>query len=280
MHGSEAESRQNDKILIEWCRAPDAVYHRLHGDPDQDFEILASFWSTKGYEFSTPVKSARQPLNVRYTLHNFPPLSSGSPKNSYPNPPLSAPRHHSPRKSFNRKIVPTVSTDASTTYADPTISCDDSLMLSVSTWDDDYRGQDYDGTEGSFPKRSKHSDLSQTLSHTESEGPSSSASVLSPTLSKGKVSIHRFQLQQVLRCNGCYQVFSRDPDALTIPAMSQACGHTLCRGCVVRKADEDYSLTGTYQRTVACPMCHAPDAFTPELHINHSLCAVIALLES
>jgi hypothetical protein len=32
-------------------------------------------------------------------------------------------------------------------------------------------------------------------------------------------------------------------------------------------------------RGAACPFCHVPNAFDEELHVNHSLCAVISLLD-
>jgi len=284
--GAEAELRQNDKIVVEWCRAPDAVYRRLQGDSDQDYELLSSFWNTKGYEFSTPIKGARQPLNVRYSVHNFPPLSSSSPSStSYPNSTHSNLTYSSPRKmSANPMIAPAVSVDASTTQADLSISYDDSLMLSVSTWDDDYREtsgvasrqstEDDGAARGSFPKRPRPS---SSLPTTNSSGPTLPSAVDAPVT---KVSVHRYQLQQVLRCSGCYQIFSRNPELAAVPVMSQACGHTLCRGCVVRKADDDYALTQIYQKTIPCPLCHVPHAFSPELHINQSLCAVLALLDS
>lgn len=246
----KVDPSSTDKIVVEWCRAPEAVFRRLGltGDSDQDYEILSSFWNTKGYEFSTPVLSARQPLGVRYSMGRSPDSSIDY---SISNP------------NSDSVILPTVSLDTSTTQADPSFLCDDSLMLSVSTAEEDWR--EFSAAQG------RGGDVRMTRPN--------SNQTTSRTKPIPKSTIHKFQLQQTLRCNGCYQVFSRDPDSFTIPVMSQACGHTICRGCVVRKADEDFAFAQSYQSTIWCPLCQAPDAFSQELHINQSLCAVIALLD-
>jgi hypothetical protein len=248
-----------DKIVVEWCRAPEAVFRKLVGDDSQDFEMLSSFWNTKGYEFSTPVVSARQPILVRFST--------------------SAPPKSETAKNSNAMVLPSVSIDESTDQPDPSITCDDSLMLSVSTREDDSRHETpgvrwQEDRRGNFPKRpSRHLNIQETAPAPASPAPIDAAS-------SSKNAIHKFQLLQTLRCGGCYEVFSRDPDELTIPVMSQACGHSICRGCVVRNADEHYAFTQTYQNTVSCPLCNVPHAFSLELHINHSLCAVIALIDT
>lgn len=231
---------KTDRIVVEWCRAPDAVYRRLGrmGDADQDFEILSSFWNTKGYEFGAPVISAKQPLGVHFRKE------------------LSMPTFIA-NKQAHMDLVPIISAETSSVQEDPSI-CGDSLMLSVSTWD---------GESQKLP----------AVQRRLSREPPQYSGPISPT--KGPV-IHKYQLQQTLRCSGCYQLFNRDPDQFTIPVMSQACGHTVCRGCVVRKADEDYEFAKEYQSTVSCPLCLVSHAFSQELHINHSLCAVIALVDS
>lgn len=292
-YGAETEHLENESIVVEWCRVPDAVYQRLQGDSDQDYEVLASFWSTKGYEFSTPVASVKQVLKVRYSVHDFPPMSSSTSR-SYPNPPLSNP-HRKSKRNFNPSVVSTVSADASTIQTDASVAGDDSLMLSECTWEgDNYpettigstsrrRAKEEEEVGISLSKRPRHWAPSQASVPPHASLPTATSasitSVPAAAPSASKVSIHRYQLQQVLRCAGCYQVFSRNPDVLRIPVMSQACGHTLCRGCVVRQADEDYALTQSYQNTISCPLCQSPNAFSPELHINHSLCSVIALLD-
>ena len=230
---------KSEKIVVEWCRAPEKVYRQLElmVDSDQDHDILSSFWSTKGYEFSAPVRSAKQPLDVHFVLRS-PDISSkqgGANANDY-------------------LITPTISMDESN-HGDPDFVCDDSLILSVSTWDGE----------------------SHSLAHQKRRGQGSTH--LSGSVSSKTPSIHKYQLQQTLRCRGCYQVFSRDPNEFAIPVMSQSCGHTICRGCVVRKADQDYEFAKMYHSTVSCPLCNASDAFSQELHINHSLCSVIALID-
>jgi hypothetical protein len=234
------ELDKTERIVVEWCRAPEKVYRQLGlmVDSDQDYDILSSFWNTKGYEFAAPVISAKQPLEVHFGLRN-PELSN----------------KQGVEQGIGNLIIPTVSMEDSSVQGDPSITCDDSMILSVSTWD------------GESHNLSQH----KRRSHGPNQLAGSTASKIP--------SIHKFQLQQTLRCKGCYQVFSRDPNQFTIPVMSQSCGHTICRGCVVRKADQDYEFAEEYQSTVSCPLCHASNAFSQELHINHSLCSVIALID-
>lgn len=264
--GPIAEFRQTDKIVVEWCRAPEAVYRRLMGDDsEKDFEILSTFWNTKGYEFSTPVVTARQPMLVRFSMSA--PPSSAIDKQVISN---------------SGMVLPAVSLDESTDHQpDPSITCDDSLMLSMSTWDEDSAVRFHEDRGGIFPKRPSHISSHKSITNqARALVPASPHPMTPDAASSSKSTIHKFQLQQTLRCGGCYEVFSRDPEQLTIPVMSQACGHTICRGCVVRKADEHFSFTQTYQNTVSCPLCNVPHAFSLELHINHSLCAVIALIDT
>jgi len=232
----------------------------MGADSDQEYEILSSFWNTKGYEFSTPVMTARQPLSVHYSRGPTQGLFSVE----FTHHPTDMDLPHT-----EGMILPTVSLDTSTTQADPSFLCDDSLIMSVED------GQDY-----SAARDSRGNFITKSKQHSNSNSPlrTSSSSTSSPTTTP-KNTIHKYQLQQTLRCNGCYQVFSRDPDSFAIPVMSQACGHSICRGCVVRKADEDFAFTQTYADAICCPICQIPDAFSQELHINHSLCAVIALID-
>jgi RING-type zinc-finger len=232
-----ARMDKTEQIVVEWCRAPEIVFKQLGlmVDSDQDHDILSSFWSTRGHQFSTRVTSEKQHLEVHFDLHK--PVVSN--KEWY-------------ARVLDFEIPPTVSMEASSENDDPSLECDDSLMLSVSTWDGESHHQ----------KRRNHGPT-----HPTEAAPSKNPS------------IHKFQLQQTLRCRGCYQVFSRDPDHYTIPVMSQSCGHTICRGCVLRQADQDYDFAKEYQHTVSCPLCHATQAFSQQLHINHSLCSVIALID-
>eukprot|EP00934_Nitzschia_sp_Nitz4_P004249 Nitzschia sp. Nitz4//scaffold14_size191712//115389//116134//NITZ4_001733-RA/size191712-exonerate_est2genome-gene-0.137-mRNA-1//1//CDS//3329536957//4239//frame0 len=66
--GPLAEFRQMDKIVIEWCRAPDSLYNQLCGEEDQDLEVLSSFWNTNGYDFGAPVISSKKSLRVRFSV--------------------------------------------------------------------------------------------------------------------------------------------------------------------------------------------------------------------
>jgi hypothetical protein len=93
--------------------------------------------------------------------------------------------------------------------------------------------------------------------------------------SRGAGALHKFRLQQTLRCGRCYQMYSKSPQSPAAPIVSQACGHTVCRSCVNR-GNGMFHCDG---RGAACPFCHVPNAFDEELHVNHSLCAVISLLD-
>ena len=64
--GPLAEFRQLDKMHIEWCRLPETMHKEICGDEDQDFEILTTFWNSKGYALSAPVISSREALRVRF----------------------------------------------------------------------------------------------------------------------------------------------------------------------------------------------------------------------
>ena len=43
--------------------------------------------------------------------------------------------------------------------------------------------------------------------------------------------VHKFQLQQTMRCGFCMKVFKSSPSSLNTPIASQACGHSICRNC-------------------------------------------------
>jgi len=245
------ELGRTETIVIEWCRAPEKVYSQLEllVNSDQDHDILSSFWNTKGYEFSSPAKSARQPLGVHFRLQR--PQIFTTSRNPH---------------SVENIVTPVSSVDVSSVHEDPDFACDDSMILSVSTWD----------AESSILAQQ------QQQQQRPYSGYDNTSTYLSGSVSSSNKNstIQKFQLLQTLRCRGCCQVFSRDPNQFGIPVMSQSCGHTICRGCVIRKADQDYEFAKEYQRTVSCPLCHVADAFSQQLHINHSLCSVIALIDS
>mmetsp|Transcript_4622 Transcript_4622/g.11870 ORF Transcript_4622/g.11870 Transcript_4622/m.11870 type:complete len:597 (-) Transcript_4622:1561-3351(-) len=132
--------------------------------------------------------------------------------------------------------------------------------------------------------------------------------------------IHKFQLQQNLRCAGCMKVFKSNASSLNAPIASQACGHSICRNCchkrlsavrhhqdkIVMNSSErlrstissDLFMCGMgdmsqvysssfeehqhqLQECESCPICSAPKAFRQgKLHVNESLCLVLKLLDN
>mmetsp|Transcript_5645 Transcript_5645/g.13020 ORF Transcript_5645/g.13020 Transcript_5645/m.13020 type:complete len:195 (-) Transcript_5645:1778-2362(-) len=48
---------------------------------------------------------------------------------------------------------------------------------------------------------------------------------------KSTGTVHKFQLQQTMRCPMCTKVFRSIPSSLNAPIVSQACGHSVCRNC-------------------------------------------------
>lgn len=237
-----------DKIIVEWCVAPSQLYDLLCGVEDQDFEILSSFWNTNGYEFSAPVISVKHPLRVRFSVDND-----------------VAPAH---------TILQTVSMDGSSSQEEG--SKDDSFLT----------------TKSCPPRHSpfRNRQLRRRRDYTSGSSiqmPQQRHVIESPPTKKLEQSaliqatrdgvIHKYQLQQTLRCGQCYQVHSRDLADDTIPIMSQTCCHSICRGCVLSRAKRKATIG---INGVSCPLCQASNAFGEELHINHSLINVIALLDS
>jgi hypothetical protein len=118
----------------------------------------------------------------------------------------------------------------------------------------------------------------------------------------GGGSVHKFQLQQTMRCGHCLKLFKSDPSSLLAPISSQTCGHSICRNCCYRRTGRrgnrnqrhpKQSLTSDLLVCVgdiqsmssfeddSCPICYAPSAFGgSKLHVNQSLCLVLKLLDS
>lgn len=131
--------------------------------------------------------------------------------------------------------------------------------------------------------------------------------------------VHKFQLQQTLRCAYCTKVFKSNPSSLNAPIASQACGHTICRNCchkrlsAARRYRDENTMNSSerlrntissdlfmcgmgdmsqvyspsfdeHQRQLqeceSCPICCAPRAFRHgKLYVNESLCIVLKLLD-
>mmetsp|Transcript_21248 Transcript_21248/g.59093 ORF Transcript_21248/g.59093 Transcript_21248/m.59093 type:complete len:559 (-) Transcript_21248:2505-4181(-) len=136
-----------------------------------------------------------------------------------------------------------------------------------------------------------------------------------PEQNPGK--IHKFQLQQTLRCPQCNKVFKSNPSSIGAPISSNSCGHSICRNCchkrlakaARRRREEDNMssserlrstissdlfmcvdmnqvYTGSFEEqqeseAESCPMCHAAKAFRHgKMHVNISLCMVLKLLDA
>eukprot|EP00536_Pseudo-nitzschia_multiseries_P002903 jgi/Psemu1/284051/fgenesh1_pg.41_\ len=130
--------------------------------------------------------------------------------------------------------------------------------------------------------------------------------------------VHKFQLQQTLRCPQCNKVFKSNPSGIAAPISSTACGHSICRNCchrqlskaARRRRDDELNMssserlrstissdlfmcvdmnqvyTGSFEEeqqreAESCPICHVPKAFRHgKLHVNISLCMVLKLLDA
>ena len=130
--------------------------------------------------------------------------------------------------------------------------------------------------------------------------------------------IHKYQLQQTMRCGSCNKVFKSDPSSSHAPIISLSCGHSVCRSCchkrlaVARRHRDEIIMNSSerlrntissdlfmcgmgdmsqvyasasfdhqLQQCEACPICHAPKAFRPgKLNVNESLRVVLKLLEN
>lgn len=109
--------------------------------------------------------------------------------------------------------------------------------------------------------------------------------------------IHKFQLQQTMRCGHCLKVFRSDANCLRVPIASQSCGHSICRNCCYRRSSANrrrpkHSLSSDLLMCVgdmrslsfdddSCPVCQSPSAFGgSQLHVNESLCLVLKLLDN
>jgi len=137
------------------------------------------------------------------------------------------------------------------------------------------------------------------------------------TFQQNRGTVHKFQLQQTLRCGYCRSVFKSNPSSIYAPIASQSCGHSICRNCchkrlssARRRRDEDtLSSSERLRNTISsdlfmcvdinqvysgsfeeqqhhqregesCPLCLAPKAFRHgKLYLNESLCMVLKLLD-
>eukprot|EP00934_Nitzschia_sp_Nitz4_P001978 Nitzschia sp. Nitz4//scaffold141_size107518//76724//78222//NITZ4_004289-RA/size107518-snap-gene-0.181-mRNA-1//1//CDS//3329536327//1978//frame0 len=90
------------------------------------------------------------------------------------------------------------------------------------------------------------------------------------------------QVRDELVC-GCCQTtpFSSDPNHRErAPISSRSCDHTICKSCVQNCHLAYMERTGSYDTSVKCPLCNAPNAFSGrDLLVNRSLCAAIAAME-
>lgn len=132
--------------------------------------------------------------------------------------------------------------------------------------------------------------------------------------------VHKFQLQQTMRCASCTNVFKSNPSSVNAPIASRACGHSICRNCchkrlsAVRRHRDGNTVNSSerLRNTISsdlfmcgmgemsqvyapsfderqrqlrecesCPICCAPKAFRHrKLCVNESLCIVLKLLEN
>lgn len=116
----------------------------------------------------------------------------------------------------------------------------------------------------------------QAMTHFEEERPTTKSN----PINSSSQNIKRSSLEESLQCGCCHQLFSRDPLDPRIPILSRACGHSVCRSCVtIRMKNVGIYPSAGMPQGVECPLCNAPSAFGQVFDINHSLCAVIGLLD-
>lgn len=266
--GPAAEFRQQDSLMVEWCGVPTDFCNQLTDDHDTDLETLSSYWNTcrknEGWA------SEQSILRVRVSVND------------------------KDQSSAHRGRIQRLGHDA------PTMSGDNGATSSP------LRNVQHDGHRGIVAYGSMLSETEQLLQaelenlRGRCEELTAERLIMEQQLEEARErispprsgAIHKFQLQQTMRCGACLQVFKSDPSSLRAPIASRACGHSICRNCCYRRARaQRHSLSSDLLMCVgdmgdanhghdSCPICDAPNAFgNDRLHVNQSLSLVLKLLD-
>jgi hypothetical protein len=261
--GPAAEFRQTDTVLIEWCGVPSDFCSQLSGDHDQDFETLWSYWNI--CQKNEGWASEQSCLRVRISVdskdwHHCQAISR----------PASSGSHHSRCEIPPRNAISMDATAETMQFLEAEI--------------ENLRRKCEELTAERYIVEQQLEEAREKLESSPPRG--------------GGGAVHKFQLQQTMRCGYCLKVFRSDHSSLLAPISSQSCGHSICRNCCFRRSSskrgrsEKHTLSSDLLMCVgdmhsmsvdddsSCPICHAPSAFgSGKLNVNQSLCLVLRLLE-
>lgn len=269
--GPAAEFRQQDSLLIEWCGVPSDFCSQLTGDHDADLETLSSYWNTCRQNDGWTSEEAF--LRVRVSVDGRD-QSSAAQKAMIQSPGISIPTRSdgSDGTPSRQQRLMREGQDGTVAVVDAKQSETEMLLLS-----------EVDNLRRKCEELTAERLIMEKLLEEarERESPARSGA------------IHKFQLQQTMRCGGCLEVFKSDPSSLRAPILSRSCGHSICRNCCYRTARaKRHSLSSDLLMCVgdiiqvrhegddACPICKAANAFgSDRLHVNQSLCLVLKLLD-
>jgi MSP (Major sperm protein) domain len=265
--GPAAEFLCTDTLLIDWCAVPTDFCNQLAEDDDQDLEILLSYWNSchKDEGWSCEKSS----LRVRVSVDDK--CKTGTSRHVSASP-------YRAIVSGSHDVVPHFAPYGSSTSTSPSEMDDSYKMLQAEI--ENLRRKCEEMTAERYILEQQLEDARERESHNCGGG-----------------AIHKFQLQQTMRCGCCLKVFRSDANSVMAPIASQSCGHSICRNCCFRGSSRyrrrpKHSLSSDLLMCVgdmhslslddgSCPICQAPAAFCgPKLNVNHSLCLVLKLLDS
>jgi hypothetical protein len=264
--GPAAEFLCTDTLLIDWCAVPTDFCNQLAENHDQDLEILLSYWNSCRKDEGWSCEKSY--LRVRVSVDDR--------NKQVASPHVSA----SPVRAIVSETYENVphSTPFGSAWSTSPFEMDDSYKM-LQAEIENLRRKCEEMTAERYILEQQLEDAR------ERESPNC-----------GGGAIHKFQLQQTMRCGRCLKVFRSDANSVMAPIASQSCGHSICRNCCFGRSSRyrrrpKHSLSSDLLMCVgdmqsfsfeddSCPICHAPAAFAgPKLHVNHSLCLVLKLLD-
>ncbi|KAG7357117.1 MSP major sperm protein domain containing protein [Nitzschia inconspicua] len=262
--GPAAEFRCTDTLLIEWCGVPSDFCNQLTNDHDQDIETLMSYWNSchKNEGWCCEQSYLRVRVSVDDKDQHY---QHCIPKQTLCRPGTNSESEMPPH---NISLRNSSSSEMDETY--------NILKLEI----ENLRRKCEEMTAERYLLEQQLEDVR------ERDCPSRGGA------------IHKFQLQQTMRCGHCLKVFRSDAKSLRAPIASQSCGHSICRNCCFGRSSSTqrrrskHTLSSDLLMCVgdlqnlsfeddSCPICQAPSAFGGStLHVNESLCLVLKLLDN
>ena len=345
--GSTIEFQQNndDNLSIEWCGASTDFSNQLTEDYDKDFNTLLSYWDSSSHHhrnndcWSSEQSVLRIQINTdgkvcnnisphhyhrRHQSLEVSPLSPSTATTATITPTSSSSPSRSHEETHHRYSNNKNRASPSSLHRNGNINSED-IPINVSMETFSTRSETEHLLEAEVERLTykceelaaeRYIMVGQLKETSEKEERSSSSHCSGG--SHGNGTIHKFQLQQTMRCGYCLKVFKSDQSTLNTPIASQSCGHSICRNCcherlsTSRKArrrrrnksmDSSQRLRSTIRSDLflcvgdmnqvyssssddenddceSCPICRAPKAFRDgKLHVNESLCEVLKLLD-